>query len=65
MSKRTPKEVSLDEAAKRLGINPATAYRWAIAGKLRITTHVPRTAPRIWVDDDSVTKLERERAMAQ
>mgnify|MGYP001352832054 CR=1 FL=1 len=53
-------ELTLPEAAALLGINLATAYRWAVAGKLTITTHVPRATPRILVSASSVADAKAE-----
>lgn len=60
MKHRTPTEVTLQEAADRLGIDPATAWRWAQQGKLKITMHRPKSAPRIMVSEASVATLERK-----
>jgi hypothetical protein len=52
-----PIGISLDDAATRLGVHHATAYRMAMDGSLEITTRVPRSTPRILVSEDSVTAM--------
>ena len=53
------RELTLPEAAARLGIDPATAYRWAKSGKLKITRQTPKSTPRILVSAASVEALQQ------